>query len=62
MFNPIQVVIDAFVEQLQKQYEQLYGVLEPGYPGIIAFIARLAIENIANSDAPYHDMKVMACI
>jgi hypothetical protein len=56
MFNPIQVVIDAFVEQLQEQYEQVYGVLEPGYPGIIGFIGRLALENIANSDAPYHDM------
>src|SRR5258708_7652803 len=56
MFNPTQVVIDAFVEQLQEQYEQLYGVLEPSYPGIIGFIARLALENIANSDAPYHDM------
>src|SRR5260370_26139499 len=56
MFNPTQVVIDAFVQQLQKQYEQVYGVLEPGYPGIIEFIARLAMENIANSDAPYHDM------
>jgi len=56
MFNPIQVVIDAFVQQLQKQYEQVYGMLEPGYPGIIEFIARLAMENIANSDAPYHDM------
>ena len=31
-------------------------MLEPGYPGIIEFIARLAMENIANSDAPYHDM------
>src|SRR5262245_19858815 len=56
MFNPTQVVIDAFVQQLQKQYEQVYGVLESGYPGIISFIARLAMENIANSDAPYHDM------
>src|SRR5262249_36602064 len=56
MFNPIQVVIDEFVQQLQNQYDQVYGVLEPGYPGIIEFIARLAMENIANSDAPYHDM------
>ena len=56
MFNPVQIVIDAFVEQLHEQYEQVYGVLEPGYPGIIGFIARLAMENIANSDAPYHDM------
>ena len=56
MFNPTQVVIDAFVQQLQEQYGQIYGMLEPAYPGIIGFIARLAMENIANSDAPYHDM------
>jgi hypothetical protein len=35
MFNPIQVVVDAFVEQLQKQYEQIYGMLEPANPGIM---------------------------
>src|SRR5258708_31272085 len=56
MFNPTEVVMEAFVEQLQKQYEQIYGRLEPDYPGIIGFIARLAMENIANSDAAYHDM------
>jgi hypothetical protein len=56
MFNPIQIVIEAFVEQLQARYGQTYGTLEPDYPSIIAFIARLATENIANSDAPYHDM------
>ena len=56
MFNPIQVVIEAFVEHLQGRYGQTYGMLEPDYPGIIGFIARLATENIANSDAPYHDM------
>jgi len=56
MFNPTQVVIEAFVEQLQTMYEHIYGVLEPGYPGIIGFIARVALENIANSDAPYHDV------
>ncbi len=56
MFNPTQVVIQAFVEQLQEMYGQIYGVLEPAYPGIIGFIGRLALENIANSDAPYHDI------
>src|SRR5207247_7808230 len=56
MFNPIQVVIEAFVEQLRGRYDQTYGTLDPDYPGIIGFIARLAMENIANSDAPYHDM------
>ena len=56
MFNPIQVVIEAFVEELQTRYGETYGMLEPNYPGVIGFIARLAMENIANSDAPYHDM------
>jgi hypothetical protein len=37
-------------------YGQVYGVLEPAYPDIIAFVGRLALENIADSDAPYHDM------
>jgi hypothetical protein len=56
MFNPTQIVIEAFVDQLQTTYGRIYGMLEPGYPDIIGFIARLALENIANSDAPYHDV------
>jgi hypothetical protein len=56
MFNPTQLVIDAFVAELQVNYERIYGVLEPGYPGIIGFIGRVALENIANSEAPYHDV------
>src|SRR6202158_1529788 len=56
MFNPTALVIDGFVEQLQTMYQRVYGLLEPGYPGIIGFIGRLELENIANSDAPYHDM------
>jgi hypothetical protein len=34
---------------------RVYGVLEADYPGILAFIGGVAIENIANSDAPYHN-------
>jgi len=56
MFNPTKVVIEAFVGELEVMYERTYGVLEPGYPGIIDFVGRLALENIANSDAPYHDL------
>jgi len=56
MLNPTELVIDAFVEQLQTMYQRVYGLLEPGYPGIIGFIGRVALENIANSDAPYHDV------
>jgi len=56
MFNPTQIVIQAFVSQLRDTYVQIYGVLDPAYPDIIAFVGRLALENIADSDAAYHDM------
>jgi hypothetical protein len=56
MFNPTQIVVEAFVGELQRMYERTYGVLEPSYPGIIGFFGRLALENIANSDAAYHDV------
>ena len=55
MFNPTQVVIEAFVLELQATYQRVYGVLEPNYPGIIAFVGRGVMENLANSDAPYHN-------
>jgi hypothetical protein len=56
MFNPTGLVIDAFVRELQSMYTSNYGTLEPSYPGIIGFVGRLSLENIANSDAPYHDV------
>ena len=54
MFNPTQVVIEAFEQELQATYARVYGVLEADYPGILVFIGRVAIENIANT-APYHN-------
>lgn len=56
MFNPTQLAIDAFVEDLKTMYIRTYGLLEPAYPGILEFIGRMALENIANSDAAYHDV------
>ena len=56
MFNPTQIVIQAFVGELKNRYGQIYGILEPAYPDIVGFVGRLALENIANSDAAYHDM------
>ena len=55
MFNPNEVVIDAFVELLQANYLDTYGRLEPDYPGMLGYLGRMALENIANSDAPYHN-------
>jgi hypothetical protein len=56
MFNPTQIIIEAFVRELQGEYERIYGLLEPSYPGVIGFVGRLALENIANTDAAYHDV------
>ena len=56
MFNPTLVVIEAFIRELRTMYERTYGTLEPGYPGTISFVAQLALENIATSDAAYHDV------
>ena len=56
MFNGTQLVIDAFVDRLRQNYTRIYGLLEPEYANIIGFCGRIALENIANSDAPYHDV------
>jgi hypothetical protein len=56
MFNPTQIVIEAFANELRATYERTYGLLEPGYPGVISFVARLALETIATTDAAYHDV------
>ena len=55
MFNPTKIVIEAFVHELQAMYLHTYSILEPDYPGILGFVGRVAMENIANSDAPYHN-------
>jgi hypothetical protein len=56
MFNPTLIVIEAVIRELRTMYERTYGLLEPDYPGTITFVAQLALENIATSDAAYHDV------
>jgi hypothetical protein len=57
MFNPAELLIDTFVERLQQAYRRTYGNLEPDYAGIIGWAGRMALENIANSDALYHNVE-----
>ncbi len=56
MFNPTKLIIDDFVDRLKDGYLRVYSNLEPDFPGVIEFVGRMALENIANSDAPYHDV------
>ena len=62
MFNPTAVVIDAFVNELRNGYTSTYTHLEPDYPGIIDYVGHMALELIANSDAPYHDLGHTICV
>jgi hypothetical protein len=62
MFNPTAVVIDAFVNELRTGYTSTYTHLEPDYPGIIDYVGHMALELIANSDAPYHDLGHTICV
>ena len=56
MFNPTEITIDAFVERMKVNYDRMYGKWEAEFPNIIGFCGRLALENIATSDAAYHDV------
>ncbi|ALG68046.1 Npun_R2479 family HD domain-containing metalloprotein [Beggiatoa leptomitoformis] len=57
LFNPTELVIDAFVEKLEVAYRRNYGSLESGNGSIIAWAGRMALEHFANSDALYHNME-----
>ena len=57
MFNPTELLIEAFGQRLEAAYLCTYGQLEPGYTGIFAWAGHMALETIANSDALYHDVQ-----
>ncbi len=56
MFKATQVVIDSFVERLEKAYQRNYGSLERDYCEIMVWAGRMALERIAQTDAFYHTM------
>ncbi len=57
MFNPTEILIEAFGERLEAAYWRTYGHLEPSFAGILAWAGHMALESIANSDALYHDVE-----
>ncbi len=62
MFNSTEVIINTCVERLQAGYRQTYGSLKPHYVDIIGWAANMALENIANSDALYHNVEHTALV
>ncbi|MBW4683219.1 MAG: metal-dependent phosphohydrolase [Microcoleus vaginatus WJT46-NPBG5] len=57
MLNLTAILIDAFVPQLQAGYQRTYGGYKPDYADIIAWAGNMALENIDNSDALYHNVE-----
>lgn len=62
MFNSTQVIMNTCIEHLQAGYCQTYGSLKPNYAEIIAWAANMSLENIANSDALYHNVEHTALV
>ena len=57
MFDATQLIIDRFVQELREGYRRTYGGWKPDYADIIAWAGNMALENIANSDALYHNVE-----
>lgn len=49
-------VIQSFVGELKHAYQQTYSLTEPQYANLLEWTGRLVLENIANSDALYHNV------
>lgn len=57
MFNPTKLLIDSFVSEVKSGYHSAYGGLKSDYSEIIAWVGNMALENIANSNALYHNVE-----
>lgn len=57
MFLATNLLIDNLIEQLTDGYRRTYGGWKSEYSEIIAWAAGMALENIANSDALYHNVE-----
>lgn len=57
MFNATEILIDSFVKSIREGYRRTYGGYMPDYEDIIAWAGSMALENIANSDALYHNVE-----
>jgi hypothetical protein len=54
--NLQELIIAHFVKELKKAYKKTYSITEPQFGNIVAWSGRLALENIANCDALYHNV------
>lgn len=57
MYNPTRLAIDNFIARLQDSYHHIYGGFHANYTELIAWVGGMALEQIANSDALYHNVE-----
>jgi hypothetical protein len=57
MFNPTKLLIDAFVPEFTAGFYTTYGGQKPDYGEIMGWVGNMALENIANSNALYHNVE-----
>ena len=57
MLNLRKVMIEHCMTELRNAYRRTYTDMEPQFGNIIVWSGQLALENIANSDALYHDVE-----
>jgi len=57
MFNPTKLLIEASVPEVRAGYSSAYGGLNVDYAEIISWVGNMALENIANSNALYHNVE-----
>jgi len=57
MLNIQQLIIEPFVQEIKASYTRAYGLVEPHFANIIEWMGHLALENISNCDALYHNVE-----
>ncbi|MGB7439600.1 MAG: Npun_R2479 family HD domain-containing metalloprotein [Coleofasciculaceae cyanobacterium] len=57
LLNPTQILINNCVQQLESVYYSIYNRQKPDYIELISWVATIALESIANSDALYHNVE-----
>ena len=57
LFNATEILIDAFVVRVKEGYQRTYGGWKTEYEDILGWASSMALENIANSDALYHNVE-----
>ena len=57
MLNIHKLIIKPFVQELKSSYKRSYGLIEPNFVNIAEWAGHLALENISNCDALYHNVE-----